>query len=176
MVGASGAISGVMGAYLVLFPRVRVFTFVPLVLHLHDHRAAGVGDADLLGGPAARRRLRAHRRRRRRRGFWAHVGGFMAGVVLVKLFESPTAAGAPRASLAARTRRLALIRRPPSHDRRRLSRHRAQHERRDRRLRTWVTQTSEPTGESSLRYAWGARGTPATRSAWSSSRQRNSVR
>ena len=30
MVGASGAISGVMGAYLVLFPRVRVFTIVPL--------------------------------------------------------------------------------------------------------------------------------------------------
>ncbi len=30
MVGASGAISGVMGAYLVLFPRVRVFTVVPL--------------------------------------------------------------------------------------------------------------------------------------------------
>ena len=30
MVGASGAISGVMGAYLVLFPRVRVFTMVPL--------------------------------------------------------------------------------------------------------------------------------------------------
>ena len=30
MVGASGAISGVMGAYLVLFPRVRVYTLVPL--------------------------------------------------------------------------------------------------------------------------------------------------
>jgi membrane associated rhomboid family serine protease len=30
MVGASGAISGVMGAYLVLYPRVRVFTMVPL--------------------------------------------------------------------------------------------------------------------------------------------------
>ena len=30
MVGASGAISGVMGAYIVLFPRVRVFTLVPL--------------------------------------------------------------------------------------------------------------------------------------------------
>ena len=30
MVGASGAISGVMGAYLVLYPRVRVFTLVPL--------------------------------------------------------------------------------------------------------------------------------------------------
>ena len=34
MVGASGAISGVMGAYLVLFPRVRVFTMVPLGLFL----------------------------------------------------------------------------------------------------------------------------------------------
>ena len=30
MVGASGAISGVMGAYLVLYPRARVYTFVPL--------------------------------------------------------------------------------------------------------------------------------------------------
>ena len=30
MVGASGAISGVMGAYLVLYPRVRVFVMVPL--------------------------------------------------------------------------------------------------------------------------------------------------
>src|SRR5678815_4790949 len=30
MVGASGAISGVMGAYLVLYPRARVFTLVPL--------------------------------------------------------------------------------------------------------------------------------------------------
>ena len=30
MVGASGAISGVMGAYLILYPRVRVFTMVPL--------------------------------------------------------------------------------------------------------------------------------------------------
>ena len=30
MVGASGAISGVMGAYLVLYPRVKVFTILPL--------------------------------------------------------------------------------------------------------------------------------------------------
>ena len=34
MVGASGAISGVMGAYLILYPRVRVFTMVPLGLLL----------------------------------------------------------------------------------------------------------------------------------------------
>jgi membrane associated rhomboid family serine protease len=89
MVGASGAISGVMGAYLVLFPRVRVFTLLPLgfifttvalpawamlvywaVLQLFGGFAR-MGDE---GGGVA---------------FWAHVGGFVAGVVLVKLFARP---------------------------------------------------------------------------------------
>ena len=90
MVGASGAISGVMGAYLVLYPRVRVFTLVPLgffitsialpawamliywmVLQLLGGFTRIGGDAE--GGVA----------------FWAHVGGFVAGLVLVKLFERP---------------------------------------------------------------------------------------
>jgi membrane associated rhomboid family serine protease len=88
MVGASGAISGVMGAYLVLFPRVRVFTFVPLgfimqsfplpawvmliywmVLQIFGGLSSIVSEQR--GGVA----------------FWAHAGGFIAGVVLVKLFE-----------------------------------------------------------------------------------------
>jgi membrane associated rhomboid family serine protease len=86
MVGASGAISGVMGAYLVLYPRVRVYTMVPLgfvftqmalpawvmliywaVLQI----AGGVTSIGGEGGGVA---------------FWAHLGGFFAGVVLVKLF------------------------------------------------------------------------------------------
>jgi membrane associated rhomboid family serine protease len=86
MVGASGAISGVMGAYLVLYPRVRVFTMVPLgfvftqmalpawvmliywaVLQI----AGGVTSIGSDGGGVA---------------FWAHLGGFIAGVVLVKIF------------------------------------------------------------------------------------------
>ena len=90
MVGASGAISGVMGAYLVLFPRVRVYTLVPLlfifttvalpawvmliywaVLQLFG--GFGRMGAESGGGVA----------------FWAHVGGFIAGVVLVKVFERP---------------------------------------------------------------------------------------
>jgi membrane associated rhomboid family serine protease len=88
MVGASGAISGVMGAYLVLFPRVRVFTMVPLgfmftnialpawVMLLYWaflQFAGGLTSvvAEGQGGVA----------------FWAHIGGFAAGVVLVKLFE-----------------------------------------------------------------------------------------
>jgi len=88
MVGASGAISGVMGAYLVLFPRVRVFTLVPLgffitsmalpawvmliywaVLQFAGGVTSIVGEET--GGVA----------------FWAHVGGFVAGIVLIKVFE-----------------------------------------------------------------------------------------
>ena len=90
MVGASGAISGVMGAYLMLFPRVRVFTLVPLgffittialpawvmliywaVLQFVGGLSSPVAEGE--GGVA----------------FWAHVGGFVAGVVLVKLFARP---------------------------------------------------------------------------------------
>jgi membrane associated rhomboid family serine protease len=89
MVGASGAISGVMGAYLVLFPRVRVFTMVPLGFFLTSvalpawvmliywaflQFAGGVTSiivTEQTGGVA----------------FWAHLGGFVAGVVLVKVFE-----------------------------------------------------------------------------------------
>jgi membrane associated rhomboid family serine protease len=90
MVGASGAISAVMGAYLVLFPRVRIFTLVPLGLFITFFRLpawlmlvywavlqffGGLTSivAEEGGGVA----------------FWAHLGGFIAGVVLIKLFESP---------------------------------------------------------------------------------------
>ena len=89
MVGASGAISGVMGAYLVLFPRVRVYTMVPLGFFLHRMALPAwvmliywmflqfVGGITSIaaeeGGGVA---------------FWAHIGGFVAGVVLVKVFEN----------------------------------------------------------------------------------------
>jgi len=87
MVGASGAISGVMGAYLVLFPRVRVFTVVPLGFFIQTMALpawvmliywmflqvlGGVTSIGAKGGGVA---------------FWAHLGGFLAGVVLVKVFE-----------------------------------------------------------------------------------------
>ena len=88
MVGASGAISGVMGAYLVLFPRVRVWTLVPLGFFLHQMAlpawvmliywmflqfVGGVTSiaSEQTGGVA----------------FLAHIGGFAAGVVLIKVFE-----------------------------------------------------------------------------------------
>jgi membrane associated rhomboid family serine protease len=86
MVGASGAISGVMGGYLLLYPKVRVYALVWIVflitsvavpawvmlgywflIQFVSGLAAFGGD---VGGVA----------------FWAHVGGFVAGLVLVKLF------------------------------------------------------------------------------------------
>jgi len=92
MVGASGAISGVMGAYLVLYPRVRVFTLVvlgffvttialPAWVMLIYWMAIQVlsGVVDVLGTEGAGGGV----------AFWAHVGGFLAGVVLVKLFARP---------------------------------------------------------------------------------------
>ena len=90
-VGASGAISGILGAYLVLYPRVRVrmlfffiifFKVIPipawlvLIWWFFWQVVAALPElkngADLLGGVAV----------------WAHVGGFLAGVALVKLFEN----------------------------------------------------------------------------------------
>jgi membrane associated rhomboid family serine protease len=88
MVGASGAISGVMGAYLVLYPRVRVFTFVPLGFYMTSVALPAWAMLiywmvlQLLGGFA-----RIGSGAKGGTAFWAHVGGFVAGAVLIKLFE-----------------------------------------------------------------------------------------
>jgi membrane associated rhomboid family serine protease len=92
MVGASGAISGVMGAYLLLYPRVRVnmlfiifilIRIIPLPAWLvllwwfFLQVISGLpqlNQVDPQGGGGV--------------AVWAHVGGFVAGLVLVKLFEN----------------------------------------------------------------------------------------
>jgi membrane associated rhomboid family serine protease len=98
MVGASGAVAGVLGAYLVLFPHSRVLTLVPLFVFitfieipaavllglwfaLQVLSAVGtlmVLEPEDMGGVA----------------FWAHAGGFVAGVALVLLFQRPERAQA----------------------------------------------------------------------------------
>ena len=86
MVGASGAISGVMGAYLLLYPRVRVYALVFLGFFftsiampawvmlgywfLIQFVSGLVTAGNDVGGVA----------------FWAHIGGFVAGIALIKLF------------------------------------------------------------------------------------------
>jgi membrane associated rhomboid family serine protease len=88
MVGASGAISGVMGAYLVLFPRVKVYTIIPLGFFMQSMALPAWvmliywGVLQLLGGVTSVVSEQAGGGV----AFWAHVGGFVAGVVLVKVF------------------------------------------------------------------------------------------
>jgi len=86
MVGASGAIGGILGAYVVLFPRAPVDMLVflgffitrmvvPAFLMLGYWFAlqllGGVFSLGVASGGTA---------------FWAHVGGFVSGIALVKLF------------------------------------------------------------------------------------------
>ena len=101
MVGASGAIAGVLGAYFVLYPHARVVTLVPLfflfplvevpafvflllwfLLQFWQGSAALVasGNAGAAEGGVA---------------WWAHVGGFAAGIVLLALLK-PRRRPAPR--------------------------------------------------------------------------------
>ncbi len=90
MIGASGAISGVLGAYLLLFPRARVLVlfpiwifwrvfYLPAVLYLvfwfglqFLSGMAALNSVDVNGGGVA---------------FWAHVGGFIAGMFLIPVFK-----------------------------------------------------------------------------------------
>ncbi len=89
-VGASGAISGIMGAYLLLYPRVSVRTYFPpififrvpawaiLILWFGSQLLTGLPqlrpfDRDVGGGVAV----------------WAHIGGFVAGLLLVRVFRNP---------------------------------------------------------------------------------------
>jgi len=89
LIGASGAISGVLGAYFLLYPRARVLTLIPLFVFfpvvevsaffflgfwfllqfLQGALASGGGDA-AAGGVA----------------WWAHAGGFVTGAVLLPVF------------------------------------------------------------------------------------------
>jgi membrane associated rhomboid family serine protease len=101
MVGASGAISSIMGAYMVLYPRARVDTlfffvifvrvvplpaFVMLGYWMVIQLLSSVG-APASGGGVA---------------YLAHIGGFVAGVVLIFLFRNPKLVGAKRGGVKLR--------------------------------------------------------------------------
>ena len=85
MIGASGAISGVLGAYLVLFPHARVYTLVPIGFVFFVQIKAGW----LLGFWFVFQLLSGFGANPAEGGvaFWAHVGGFVAGVPLIWLLR-----------------------------------------------------------------------------------------
>src|SRR5947209_6983574 len=86
MVGASGAIAAVLGAYIVLYPRASVYTWVPIFFGIVPIPAVvwlGLWFAmQLLSGVAS-----LSVQSNGGVAFFAHVGGFVAGVVLVKLLD-----------------------------------------------------------------------------------------
>jgi len=87
-IGASGAIAGVMGAYFILYPRARVliwffpifFFHVPawlmlgywFVMNFLSGTATAIAETSQTSGGIA---------------FWAHIGGFVAGVIMINLFR-----------------------------------------------------------------------------------------
>jgi membrane associated rhomboid family serine protease len=89
MVGASGAIGGVMGAYIVLYPRVRVHMlmifgiFVRTVVVPASFMLGYWFLLQVLGGAVSQSRDGGGV------AFWAHVGGFTAGALLIFLFRDP---------------------------------------------------------------------------------------
>jgi membrane associated rhomboid family serine protease len=88
-VGASGAIAGVLGAYFVLFPRARVLTWVFELLILVIWIPAWIiliywFFLNFLSGTATV--LAIHRQNMGGVAFWAHVGGFISGALMIKLF------------------------------------------------------------------------------------------
>jgi len=86
-IGASGAIAGVLGAYFVLYPRARVLTwFFVFIIHIPAWVMLGYWFVlQFLSGTATS--LAYEGRNVGGIAFWAHVGGFVAGVVLIKLFS-----------------------------------------------------------------------------------------
>ncbi|HLO26934.1 MAG TPA: rhomboid family intramembrane serine protease [Geobacteraceae bacterium] len=89
MVGASGAVAGILGAYLLLFPRARILTLIPFFIFfttvelpafliigywalIQFLNAYWLGGGGLLRGGGV--------------AYFAHVGGFVAGVMLILLY------------------------------------------------------------------------------------------
>ena len=100
MVGASGAIAGVLGAYFMLFPRSRVLTLLLLPFLV---RVVYIPAVFFLGAWFLMQLLSLPQGANGGVAFAAHVGGFIAGLLLVRLFGAlhrsvPDAAGASKRS------------------------------------------------------------------------------
>jgi hypothetical protein len=113
VIGASGAVAGVMGGYFLLHPKSKILTLVPIIiipfffeipaffflglwfLLQFINAAASSGAA---GGVA----------------WWAHIGGFVFGMIFLKLFDALPAAGLTarlrQATLRKKTQRLQVAR------------------------------------------------------------------
>ncbi len=106
-IGASGAISGVMGAYLILYPRSRILTLIPIFFFLQFVELPAF---IFLGFWILMQLFSAGLTPRNVAGvaFWAHIGGFFAGLIFVKIFDI-----IPRTGLSNRLRQYTERQRTP---------------------------------------------------------------
>lgn len=87
IIGASGAVAGILGAYYISFPRAKILALIPIVFFftLMEIRASffiifwfvlqvfnGVFSISTVGNSVA---------------WWAHIGGFLGGVILIRFFK-----------------------------------------------------------------------------------------
>ena len=94
-IGASGAIAGVMGAYFILHPRSKILTLIPIIvipyfINIPAYIFLGLwfllqfinaaGSQGVGGGIA----------------WWAHIGGFVCGIIFLKLFDNLPVTGVSR--------------------------------------------------------------------------------
>jgi membrane associated rhomboid family serine protease len=84
MIGASGAVAGILGAYLLLFPRAHVLTLMFIVIFI---RLIRVPALIVLGFWFFIQILSVSAGREGSVAFFAHIGGFLAGLILVKAFQ-----------------------------------------------------------------------------------------
>jgi membrane associated rhomboid family serine protease len=105
MVGASGAISAILGAYMVIFPRQRVLTFIPpllipwMIIRLFARVPRFfapwlpawiyIGYWALIQVLEASTGMVVSQEKTQGVAWWAHIGGFVYGVLFVWLFRRP---------------------------------------------------------------------------------------
>jgi len=93
MIGASGAIAGILGAYLLLFPGARILTLFFIIIFVKLIRIPAIiilgfwFIIQLLGAGSTGTNV----------AFFAHIGGFVSGLILVKLFQPGRVRGRRRA-------------------------------------------------------------------------------
>jgi membrane associated rhomboid family serine protease len=84
MIGASGAVAGVLGAYLLLFPHARILTLMFIFIFIRMIRIPAL---IVLGFWFLVQLLSVTSGFETGVAFFAHIGGFVAGLILVKVFQ-----------------------------------------------------------------------------------------
>jgi hypothetical protein len=116
-IGASGAIAGVMGAYFLLYPRSRVLTLIPIII---IPWFVEIPAFFFLGFWFVLQFINAAGSHAQASGiaWWAHVGGFVFGMIFLKLFQLLPATGVSdrlrEATATKTTHRLQVIRPAPA--------------------------------------------------------------